>query len=75
MPGDVSMLDLTDLRWRGFAARHPDATPFHHPDRARLAAAAESPALVVRFIRAPTVTRVPASCGGCQACSASLALR
>ena len=38
MPGDASMLDLTDLRWRDFVARHPDATPFHHPDWARLVA-------------------------------------
>ena len=38
MPGDVSMLDLTDLRWRDFVAGHPDATPFHHPDWARLVA-------------------------------------
>jgi CelD/BcsL family acetyltransferase involved in cellulose biosynthesis len=38
MPGDVSILDLTDPCWGGFVAKHPDATPFHHPDWARLIA-------------------------------------
>ncbi len=38
MPDGVSILDLTDPCWGGFVARHPDATPFHHPDWAQLIA-------------------------------------
>jgi CelD/BcsL family acetyltransferase involved in cellulose biosynthesis len=38
VPGDVSILPLTDPRWRDFAAGHPEATAFHHPDWARLVA-------------------------------------
>jgi CelD/BcsL family acetyltransferase involved in cellulose biosynthesis len=34
----ASILDLTDPGWRGFVAGHPEATPFHHPDWARLVA-------------------------------------
>lgn len=32
------MLELTDPCWRGFVARYPQATPFHHPDWTRLVA-------------------------------------
>ena len=38
MPADASILELTDPGWGGFVARHPQATPFHHPDWARLVA-------------------------------------
>lgn len=38
IPSGISILDLTDPCWRGFVARHPQATPFHHPDWARLVA-------------------------------------
>ena len=38
MPGGVSILDLTDPCWEAFVAGHPGATPFHHPDWARLVA-------------------------------------
>ena len=34
-----AILELTDPRWAGFVAGHPGATPFHHPDWARLVAA------------------------------------
>jgi CelD/BcsL family acetyltransferase involved in cellulose biosynthesis len=34
----ASILELTDPRWREFIATHPEATPFHHPDWARLVA-------------------------------------
>lgn len=34
----VTNLDLTDPRWGDFVARHPEATPFHHPDWAGLIA-------------------------------------
>lgn len=34
----VSILELTDPRWGDFVARHPDATPFHHPDWIRVIA-------------------------------------
>ncbi len=34
----VSVLELTDPRWTEFVAGHPRATPFHHPDWARLVA-------------------------------------
>lgn len=34
----LSVLELTDPRWEKFVARHPLATPFHHPDWARLIA-------------------------------------
>lgn len=34
----VSILELTDPRWGDFVARHPDATPFHHPDWTRVVA-------------------------------------
>jgi hypothetical protein len=34
----VSVLELTDPRWTEFVAGHPSATPFHHPDWARLVA-------------------------------------
>lgn len=33
-----SILELSDPRWGDFVARHPAATPFHHPDWARLVA-------------------------------------
>jgi CelD/BcsL family acetyltransferase involved in cellulose biosynthesis len=32
------ILDLKDPCWADFVARHPDATPFHHPDWAQLVA-------------------------------------
>jgi hypothetical protein len=32
------ILELTDPRWADFAATHPAATPFHHPDWTRLIA-------------------------------------
>jgi CelD/BcsL family acetyltransferase involved in cellulose biosynthesis len=35
---NYSILDLTDPCWGEFVARHPEATPFHHPDWARLIA-------------------------------------
>jgi CelD/BcsL family acetyltransferase involved in cellulose biosynthesis len=35
---DVSVFELTDPRWRGFVARHPGATAFHHPDWVRVVA-------------------------------------
>ena len=38
VPGGVSILDLTDPCWGDFVARHPEATPFHHPDWAQLVA-------------------------------------
>jgi CelD/BcsL family acetyltransferase involved in cellulose biosynthesis len=38
VPGGVSILDLTDPSWGGFVAKHPVATPFHHPDWAQLIA-------------------------------------
>lgn len=34
----LTALELADPRWRGFVAAHPDASPFHHPDWARLVA-------------------------------------
>lgn len=34
----LTVLELTDPRWAGFVARQPSATPFHHPDWARLIA-------------------------------------
>jgi CelD/BcsL family acetyltransferase involved in cellulose biosynthesis len=34
----VTVLELTDPRWANFVAAHPAATPFHHPDWARLVA-------------------------------------
>ncbi|MBO0770141.1 MAG: GNAT family N-acetyltransferase [Actinobacteria bacterium] len=34
----LTSLELTDPRWRDFAAGHPEATPFHHPGWARLVA-------------------------------------
>jgi len=34
----MTILDLMDPRWGDFVARHPGATPFHHPDWARLVA-------------------------------------
>lgn len=34
----VTILELTDPRWGDFVTRHPGATPFHHPDWARLVA-------------------------------------
>lgn len=34
----ISLLELTDPRWGDFVARHTEATPFHHPDWARLVA-------------------------------------
>jgi CelD/BcsL family acetyltransferase involved in cellulose biosynthesis len=37
MPGTV-LLELTDPRWDDFVRNHPAATPFHHPDWARLVA-------------------------------------
>lgn len=33
-----SILELSDPRWRDFVGTHPAATPFHHPDWARLVA-------------------------------------
>jgi CelD/BcsL family acetyltransferase involved in cellulose biosynthesis len=38
VPGGVSILNLTDPCWGEFVARHPEATPFHHPDWAKLVA-------------------------------------
>lgn len=38
MPADASILELTDPCWGDFVARHPEATPFHHPHWARLVA-------------------------------------
>ncbi len=38
VPGGVSLLDLADPGWGGFVARHPAATPFHHPHWGRLVA-------------------------------------
>jgi CelD/BcsL family acetyltransferase involved in cellulose biosynthesis len=38
VPAGVSILDLTDPCWGAFVAKHPDATPFHHPDWAQLVA-------------------------------------
>jgi CelD/BcsL family acetyltransferase involved in cellulose biosynthesis len=35
---DASILELTDPCWGDFIAKHPEATPFHHPDWARLVA-------------------------------------
>jgi CelD/BcsL family acetyltransferase involved in cellulose biosynthesis len=35
---DVAVLELDDPRWADFVASHPAATPFHHPDWARLVA-------------------------------------
>lgn len=34
----LTVLELTDPRWVRFVAGHPSATPFHHPDWARLVA-------------------------------------
>lgn len=34
----VTTMELTDPRWRDFVARHPGATPFHHPDWGQLVA-------------------------------------
>ena len=34
----LTVLELTDRRWGDFVARHPSATPFHHPDWAKLIA-------------------------------------
>jgi CelD/BcsL family acetyltransferase involved in cellulose biosynthesis len=34
----VTTLELTDPRWLGFVAGHPEATPFHHPDWGQLVA-------------------------------------
>jgi len=34
----VTVLEMTDPRWADFVAAHPAATPFHHPDWARLVA-------------------------------------
>lgn len=34
----LKVLELTDPRWEKFVARQPSATPFHHPDWARLIA-------------------------------------
>jgi CelD/BcsL family acetyltransferase involved in cellulose biosynthesis len=34
----VTVLELADPRWADFVARQPGATPFHHPDWARLIA-------------------------------------
>jgi CelD/BcsL family acetyltransferase involved in cellulose biosynthesis len=34
----VMVLEMTDPRWADFVATHPAATPFHHPDWARLVA-------------------------------------
>jgi len=34
----VTALELTDPRWAGFVAGHPEATPFHHPDWAAVVA-------------------------------------
>jgi CelD/BcsL family acetyltransferase involved in cellulose biosynthesis len=34
----ASILELTDPRWGDFVARHPNATPFHHPDWIRVVA-------------------------------------
>jgi CelD/BcsL family acetyltransferase involved in cellulose biosynthesis len=34
----AAILELTDPRWTDFVARHPAATPFHHPDWTRLVA-------------------------------------
>lgn len=34
----VLLLELTDARWEDFVAKHPDATPFHHPDWTRVVA-------------------------------------
>ena len=34
----LSVLELTDPRWEKFVAGQPPATPFHHPDWARLIA-------------------------------------
>ena len=34
----VTILELADPRWGDFVTRHPGATPFHHPDWARLVA-------------------------------------
>jgi len=34
----LTVLELTDPRWGDFVAGHPSATPFHHPDWARLVA-------------------------------------
>ena len=36
--GTGAILELSDTRWSDFTARHPAATPFHHPDWARLVA-------------------------------------
>lgn len=38
VPGDASILELTSPCWADFVAKHPEATPFHHPDWARLVA-------------------------------------
>jgi CelD/BcsL family acetyltransferase involved in cellulose biosynthesis len=35
---DAAVVGLTDPRWTDFVARQPAATPFHHPDWARLVA-------------------------------------
>ncbi len=37
MPSEA-LLELTDPRWGDFVRNHPAATPFHHPDWARLVA-------------------------------------
>jgi CelD/BcsL family acetyltransferase involved in cellulose biosynthesis len=34
----LTILELTDPRWGDFVARQPSATPFHHPDWARVIA-------------------------------------
>jgi len=36
--GGATVLEITDPRWVSFATTHPAATPFHHPDWARLVA-------------------------------------
>jgi CelD/BcsL family acetyltransferase involved in cellulose biosynthesis len=38
MRGSTTIADLDDPRWADFVARHPKATPFHHPDWAKLVA-------------------------------------
>jgi len=35
---DVTILELTDPRWRDFVASQPSAIPFHHPDWGRVIA-------------------------------------
>ena len=37
----LRVLELTDPRWEKFVARQSSATPFHHPDWARLIADCE----------------------------------